>query len=134
METGREPTVKTAAHLMRRLCYDNKDRLMAGVIVAGWDPVDGYSVYTIALGGTCLKVPFSISGSGSSYIYGLIDSEFRTDMTIEEGRTLVKKLLSHAMARDGSSGGSMRTVTITPSSNERDYTPGNQLPFGPTGY
>ena len=47
VETGRPPTVKVAAHLMRRLCYENKDNLMAGVIVGGWDPVDGGSVYNI---------------------------------------------------------------------------------------
>ena len=47
VETGRPPTVKVAAHLMRRLCYENKDNLMAGVIVGGGDPVDGGSVYNI---------------------------------------------------------------------------------------
>eukprot|EP00527_Entomoneis_sp_CCMP2396_P000933 CAMPEP_0198143158 /NCGR_PEP_ID=MMETSP1443-20131203/5914_1 /TAXON_ID=186043 /ORGANISM="Entomoneis sp., Strain CCMP2396" /LENGTH=230 /DNA_ID=CAMNT_0043806327 /DNA_START=87 /DNA_END=776 /DNA_ORIENTATION=+ len=133
VETGREPTVKVAAHLMRRMCYDNKEKLMAGVIVSGWDPVDGFSVYQIPLGATCLKVPFAISGSGSGYIYGLVDSEYRPDMTCEEGRTLVKKAVAHAMARDGSSGGSIRTVVIKPDGNDRDYTPGNSLPFGPTG-
>ena len=44
IETGRVPTVKVVAHLMRRICYENKDILMAGVIVGGWDPVDGGSV------------------------------------------------------------------------------------------
>ena len=44
VETGRVPTVKVAAHLMRKLCYENKDNLMAGVIIGGWDPVDGGSV------------------------------------------------------------------------------------------
>ncbi|KAL7574892.1 hypothetical protein ACA910_010723 [Epithemia clementina (nom. ined.)] len=134
VETGREPTVKTAAHIMRRICYDNKERLLAGVIVSGWDSVDGYSVYQIPIGATCLKVPFAISGSGSTYIWGLVDSQFRPDMTVDEGRALVKKSIAHAMARDGSSGGSIRTVLITPTSNDRDYTPGNQLPFGPTGF
>jgi len=134
LETGRPPRVRTAAHLMRKLCYENKDSLMAGLIVAGWDPVDGYSVYSIPLGGTCLKVPFALSGSGSSYIYGLVDSEYREDLTAQEARVLVKKAISHAMARDGSSGGIIRTVLVTQDGNDRDYTPGNQLPFGPTGY
>jgi 20S proteasome subunit beta 1 len=47
---------------------------------------------------------------------------------------LVKKAIAHAMARDGSSGGIIRTVTVTAEGNDRDYTPGNQLPFGPVGY
>jgi|Transcript_44601 20S proteasome subunit beta 1 len=134
VETGRPPRVKTAAHLMQRLCYENKDNLMAGVIVAGWDPVDGGSVYSIPLGGTCLKVPFALSGSGSTYIYGLVDSEYNDSLSLQDARTLVKKAISHAMARDGSSGGIIRTVAVTSEGNNRDYTPGNQLPFGPVGY
>jgi 20S proteasome subunit beta 1 len=131
---NRPPKVKTAAHLMAKMCYENKDNLLAGLLISGWDPVDGCSVYSIALGGACLKVPFGLSGSGSTYIYGLIDSEFRPDMTQDQARALVKKAIAHAMARDGSSGGVIRTVVITAEGNDRDYTPGNALPFGPTGY
>jgi 20S proteasome subunit beta 1 len=47
--------VKTAANLARRLCYQNKDNLLAGMIIAGWDPVHGGSVYEIPLGGTLMK-------------------------------------------------------------------------------
>jgi 20S proteasome subunit beta 1 len=134
IETGRPVRVKTAAHLMQRLVYENKDSLSAGLIVAGWDPVEGASIYSIPMGGTCLKVPFAMSGSGSTYIYGLMDAEYRENMTQEEARTLAKKGLAHAMARDGSSGGIIRTVVVTSEGSHRDYTPGNQLPFGPVGY
>lgn len=134
IETGRAPTVKTAAHLMRKLCYENKDNLMAGVIVGGWDPVEKGSVYNIPLGGSCIKMPFAIGGSGSTYIYGLVDSEFKPNLTKEEAHILVKKAISHAMARDGSSGGIIRTVIVTEESNVREYVPGNQLPYGPAGY
>ena len=134
VETGRAPRVKTAAHLMRRLCYENKDQLLAGVIIGGWDPVDGGSVYNIPLGGSCLQVPFALSGSGSTYIWGLVDAEYRQDLTMEEGRALVKKAISHAMARDGSSGGIIRTVVVTADGYDRDYTPGDALPFGPIAH
>jgi 20S proteasome subunit beta 1 len=132
LDTGRQPTVKTAAHLMRRLIYGNKDQLQAGVIVAGWDPIDGGSVYTITLGGSCLELPFATGGSGSSYIAGLLDSEFRPNMDKETARTLAKKACAHAMTRDGSSGGVIRTVAITAEGVDRDYTLGNALPFGPS--
>merc|ERR1712071_425342 len=131
VETGKAPTVKVAAHLMKRLCYENKDMLMAGVIVGGWDPIEGGSVYNIPLGGSCIKMPFAIGGSGSTYIYGLVDSMFRDNMTREEAQTMVKKCISHAMARDGSSGGIIRTVTVTEGSNDREYVPGDKLPYGP---
>lgn len=123
--------MKTAAHLMRRLIYQNKDQLQAGVIVAGWDPVHGGSVYTITLGGSCLELPFATGGSGSIFVAGLLDAEFTNGMDMTEARTLAKKACSHAMCRDGSSGGVIRTVVISGDGVDRDYTPGNDLPFGP---
>uniref|UniRef100_A0A7R9ZN72 Proteasome subunit beta n=1 Tax=Craspedostauros australis TaxID=1486917 RepID=A0A7R9ZN72_9STRA len=132
LTTGRQPTVKVAAHLMRRLIYNNKDNLMAGVIIAGWDEVDGGSIYNITLGGTALKMPYAIGGSGSIFITGFLDSEFRAGMSEDEARALAKKACSHAMTRDGSSGGVIRTVRISEQGVDRDYTRGDQLPFGPT--
>ena len=131
IETGRQPTVKTAAHLMKRICYQNKGNLSAGVIVAGWDSVEGGQVYNVVMGGSCLKQRFALGGSGSLFIYGLMDSEFREGMSEEEARSLVKKAVSHAMARDGSSGGMVRTMTVTSEGNRRDVTAGDSLPFGP---
>jgi len=131
VETGRAPTVKVAANLMRKLIYENKDNLMAGVIVGGWDPVDGGSVYNIPLGGTVMKMPFSIGGSGSTYIYGLVDNKFREGMTKDEAKAMVEKCISHAMARDGSSGGIIRTVVITEDGCDKQFIPGDKLPYGP---
>ena len=37
MELGEEPHVKTAASIFRNVCYNNRDSLSAGILVAGWD-------------------------------------------------------------------------------------------------
>lgn len=134
VETGRLPEVKVAAHLMRRLCYQNKDNLMAGVIIGGWDPVEKGSVYNIPLGGACIPMPFALGGSGSTFIYGLVDAEYKENMTKDEALTLVRKAVAHAMARDGSSGGIIRTCVATEEGNVRDYISGNSLPYGPAGW
>lgn len=57
---------------------------MAGVIVGGYDPIEGGSVYVIPLGGTLMKMPFAIGGSGSTYIYGNVDANYKPNMTKEE--------------------------------------------------
>jgi 20S proteasome subunit beta 1 len=121
---------------MRTLCYENKDQLSGSVIVAGWDPVDGPSVYHVTQGGSCLKAPFALGGSGSTYIYGLMDAEYNPETTAAQAREFLKKAVSHAMARDGSSGGSVRTILIPADGGpcDRDVVHGNQVPFGPTGY
>lgn len=128
-EIGKEPLVKTAAALFQKLCYENKDRLLAGIIVGGWDPVDGGSLFSIPLGGALVKEEVAVGGSGSSYIYGYIDANYRPDMTREEAVKFVTTGISHAMARDGSSGGVVRLAVIDQSGVERIYVAGNHLPW-----
>jgi 20S proteasome subunit beta 1 len=126
-EIGRLPRVKTSANLMRQICYNNKDALMAGMICGGWDPYLGGQVYEIPLGGTIMAQKFALGGSGSGYIYGLVDSTYKEGMTKEECKEFVKKAISHAMARDGSSGGVIRLVTIDQSGVERECVLGESL-------
>lgn len=44
------------------MCYQNKDQLSAGIIVAGWDKEVGPSVYNIPLGGGLFRQPWAIGG------------------------------------------------------------------------
>ena len=101
---------------------------MAGIIVAGWDPVEGGQVYSVPLGGSLVRQSYAIGGSGSTYIYAYCDATYKPGMNKEQCRTFVKNALSLAMARDGSSGGVIRTVAITADGVDRDFTPGNDLP------
>ena len=50
--------------MVSRLVLQNN--LSAGMIVAGWDKHEGGSVYTLPLGGSLIKVPFSIGGPTSN--------------------------------------------------------------------
>lgn len=97
--------------------------------MAGWDPVEGGQVYEVPLGGACVRLPFAVGGSGSTYIYGFVDSAYRPGMSKEECITFVRAALSHAMARDGSSGGVIRTVTIDKDGVSRDFVAGDKLPY-----
>jgi len=130
IELGKLPQVKTAAHLFQELCYSNKDRLLAGIIIGGYDDAVGDgSVYALPLGGSLVKQPFAIGGSGSTYIYGYVDAHYKIGMSKEQCQDFVKNALSHAMARDGSSGGVIRMVTITKDKVERVMVPGDKLPY-----
>ncbi|GJQ14882.1 hypothetical protein GpartN1_g6673.t1 [Galdieria partita] len=122
------PCVKTAAFICRELCYSNKDRLLAGMICAGWDPLYGGQVYTVPLGGTIVRQPYSIGGSGSTYIYGFCDAHFRKGMSREECIEFTKKAVALAMTRDGSSGGVIRLVVVDKQGVSREMIAGNQLP------
>lgn len=62
MQHEERPRVHVAATMLEGLCYSNKDRLSAGLIVAGWDKDQGGSVYNIPLGGGLFKGPWAIGG------------------------------------------------------------------------
>ncbi len=123
------PTVNTAANLFKLIAYNNKDNLMAGLIIAGVDEHKGAQVYTIPLGGTRLRTPCAIGGSGSGYITALVDHLYRPNMTEGECRDFITRCVSHAMARDGSSGGVIRVVTVTPAEVKEEVVFGSRLPF-----
>ncbi|GAA5997039.1 proteasome subunit beta [Rhodotorula paludigena] len=128
MGHGERPTVHVAANMLEGIVYSNKDKLSAGIIVAGWDKVNGGTVYNIPLGGGLFKGPWAIGGSGSTYIYGYCDATYREDWGRDETVEFVKNALALAMSRDGSSGGTIRLAIITEDGVERVFVPGDQLP------
>jgi len=128
IELGCPPETKTAAVLFQQLCYNNKNSLQAGIIVAGWDKRNGGQVWTIPLGGALVQQPFSIGGSGSTYIYGYCDARYKSGMTRDQCQEFVINALSLAMARDGSSGGVVRLAIIDKDGVERKLIKGNELP------
>lgn len=41
-------------------------------------------LFVFYLGGMCIQQPVAAGGSGSTYVYGYIDANYRKDMTQEE--------------------------------------------------
>ncbi|XP_069055112.1 proteasome subunit beta type-9 isoform X2 [Lepisosteus oculatus] len=127
MEIGEEPLVRAAASLVKNISYKYKEELSAHLIVAGWDRRAGGQVY-VTLDGLLARQPFAVGGSGSFYVYGFVDAEFRRGMSREESQRFVVNTLSLAMARDGSSGGVAYLVTIDAHGAEEQCILGNELP------
>lgn len=94
-QTGEEPLVAEAASEFRNYCYNYRESLLAGIIVAGWDEKLGGQVYSIPLGGMLLRQEVTIGGSGSSYVYGFIREFFKRNMKKEDCVEFVKKSKSN---------------------------------------
>jgi 20S proteasome subunit beta 1 len=117
---------------MRMYQYEYKDYLSAALIVCGWDRINGPQIYSVGLGGTVSRQEIALSGSGSAFIYGFCDTNFRSKMSKQECRDFIVKALSLAMYRDNSSGGIIRLVDINKDGYQRDvikhsdvFTPNN---------
>jgi 20S proteasome alpha/beta subunit len=113
MEYGQAPKVQTAANFFRQLCYNNKNNLMAGIIVAGWDKHKGGQVYSIPIGGALLERPYAIGGRSLRPIA----SPLRTyaippaspDSTLLTRLPLHSRGCSQALAQHTSTASAMRT-------------------------
>lgn len=129
IDVGTDVNVATAASLFHKLCYMNKWNISAGIIVAGYDPVNGGSVYSIPSGGSCVKLDYAIGGSGSIFLYSFFDANYRTSMTKDECVKFCQTAVAHAYSRDGSSGGLVRTIALTAGEPEDVTVPWTQSPY-----
>ena len=128
IELGHSPSVHCVAKLVSSVNYANK-HLVAASLVAGWDPDEGGQVYGIPIGGTIARESWAIDGSGSTYIWGYMDSTFREDFTKEQAQECVKEAVALAMCRDGSSGGIIRMHTVDENGAEYKYIQGPDVPL-----
>ncbi|KAK6455855.1 nucleophile aminohydrolase [Scheffersomyces xylosifermentans] len=114
-----KPTTEVAANVFQEICYNNKDNLSAGIICAGYDSKNKGSVYSIPIGGSIHKQDYAIAGSGSTFIYGWCNENFKQEMEQDECVAFIKTALSEAIKWDGSSGGLIRMVILTEKGVER---------------
>ncbi|KAF6015214.1 Proteasome subunit beta type-1 [Brettanomyces bruxellensis] len=107
---GKEPGTELAASVFQEICYNNKDMLTAGIIIAGYDQKKGGQVFVVPLGGSLHQDDIYLR---------LLQKNFKPDMTKEQTINFMKSSLSQAIRWDGSSGGVIRMVVLTANGIER---------------
>jgi 20S proteasome subunit beta 5 len=73
-------------------------------MIAGWDKT-GPALFYVDNDGTRLKGRLFSVGSGSTWAYGVLDSGYRSDMSVEEACELGRRAVYQATHRDAYSGG-----------------------------
>ncbi|KAL0237045.1 hypothetical protein PCE1_000442 [Barthelona sp. PCE] len=116
-----KPCVKHTAAILRNFLYENRQYLQGAIILGGVDD-EGPHVYQIPLGGALLERDIAVGGSGSVFISAFIDEHYREGMNKEDAIDFAKAAVTHAMSRDGSSGGVVRIRTIDLEGKSEDYT------------
>lgn len=78
-----------------------------GVMIAGVDNKGPQLFYVDDKGMRLRGQRFSV-GSGSTYAYGVLDTHYRYEMSLDEAVELGKRAIFHATHRDIGSGGVVR--------------------------
>ena len=88
------------------------------LLIVGVDP-SGPSVYSIDSAGGSIPDTYCATGSGSPYMYGVLEDQFKTDMSKDQALSLAAKALLASAQRDAASGNGMDLAFIT---NETGFT------------
>ncbi len=118
IRTGRTSSVKEAANLLASMVYNNirKLSLIPGIshfLIGGTDD-SGLYLYDLAPDGSIVEVDdFVSSGSGSVMAYGVLETLYKENSSIEEGTKLAVKCINAALQRDSASGDGIDVIAIT---------------------
>ncbi|KAI5189334.1 20S proteasome subunit beta 5 [Nematocida sp. AWRm77] len=93
-----------ASYLANTLREYSGRGLSLGSMICGWDK-KGPSIYYVDNDGSCVNGNIFSVGSGSLFAYGILNREYREDLTKEEALELGKRAIFHAGHRDAASGG-----------------------------
>ena len=88
------------------------------LLIVGVDP-SGPSVYSIDSAGGSIPDTYCATGSGSPYMYGVLEDQFKTGMSKDQALSLAAKALLASAQRDAASGNGMDLAYIT---NQTGFT------------
>ena len=111
MEIKREIPPNTIAKMMSNMMYERRFfPLLTQVIVGG--VVDKPAIYTLDPLGSVLPDDYAAVGTGAETALGVLDPQFKENMTEKDAIELAKKAVKSAILRDSFSGDGIDILVI----------------------
>jgi proteasome beta subunit len=107
-------SVEGAATLLANILNGNRYYPYYAWLILGGVDSEGGHVFSVDPAGGSIEDKFVSTGSGSPYVYGLIEESYSRDMSVSDGVDLALRGLTTAMKRDSASGDGYLVHTITP--------------------
>ena len=82
------------------------------LVIGGYDRTGGH-VYSLDAAGGNLPDKFVSTGSGSPFVYGVLEDHYKDGMTVDEGADLAVRAVTASMKRDSFSGEGIDVAIIT---------------------
>ena len=104
--------VKSAATLMSNILNQRKFYpYYVQLLLGGYDDTGGY-IYALDAAGGAIPDKYSSAGSGSPYVFGVLEDNYRDDLTSNEGIDIAIRAITAAKSRDSASGGDINIAVI----------------------
>ena len=96
--------ISAAATLLSNILNQSKFYpYMVQILIGGVDKEP--HIFSVDAAGGSVEDTYASTGSGSPFVYGVLENRYRKDMTKDEGIELVVRAISAAKQRDSASGG-----------------------------
>ncbi|MDI6917274.1 MAG: archaeal proteasome endopeptidase complex subunit beta [Thermoplasmatales archaeon] len=113
MRKGSPMTVKAASTLMANILSGNRYfPYWVQLLICGVD-LEGSHVYSLDAAGGAIPDKYVVTGSGSPYAYGVLEDQYKDDITASDGVDLAVRALTMAMRRDAACGDGIDIAVIT---------------------
>jgi proteasome beta subunit len=104
--------IESAATLMSNILNQRKFYpYFVQIILAGYDDTGGH-VYSLDAAGGSIPDKYTSAGSGSPYVFGVLEDTYKDDLTTNEGIDLAIRAITAATNRDSASGGKINIAVI----------------------
>lgn len=113
LKRGQQMSVRSAATLTSNILAGSRYYpYYVGLILGGTDR-EGHHVYALDMVGGAIPDDFVTTGSGSPYVYGVLEDHYEKGLLVSDGMDLAIRSLHAAMRRDSASGDGYSVVAIT---------------------
>lgn len=120
LKSKKRPTIKEAANLIATITYRNIRNpsmipSIVGTLVGGVNENGTAELYTVEPAGSVLKVEDYDAnfGSGMPFVLGLLERQYKKDISVEKGVELAIEAIKASIQRDIGSGNGIDVFTIT---------------------
>lgn len=106
-------SVRAAGKMLSNLLYQNKMYpYQVGLILGGVTSSEGPVLLNIGAYGSILPDKFVAVGSGQNFSYGVLEAKYKDDLSIDEGKEIIKTAVTSSIIRDMASGNGIDIVII----------------------
>lgn len=123
LENRRPITVKGAAQLLSNILFSRKFLpFLTQTLIGGVDE-DGPRLYSLDLAGSLIEESYSAVGTATSLVLGVLEANYRKNLSREEAVNLAIKAIRSATRRDAMSGDGIDILVVTLEGIEEKHYP-----------
>jgi len=113
LEREKPILVKSAAKVLSNILFNNKlFPYEVGLILGGVTEEEGPTIFNVGALGSLLPEKYCAVGSGQNYSYGILESKFKDDLSIDEGKEIITAAVRSSIIRDIASGNGIEYVVV----------------------